>query len=288
MPSPVSATPLDVSVVIPAFNRERLIGRSVFSALNQYPRPAAEVIVVDDGSSDRTAEIAEFLGARVVRQQNGGEGSARNAGVATSSSTWVAFLDSDDEWLPSHLDVLAPHLDGHVLAATSARSMPSGRLAGGSPSKTVTIGAANLLWPQSPLVPSATIVRRDVAHELGFRSLPTAADLDFFIRVLERGSGIVLPDVTVLYFEHEGQISTDNAELKRGRTQVLHDYEDRDWFPRGLFRDVEASDSWDAFRQAQRAHKWKQAATHVAEIAKPYAVRALVDVWRYRFAARHR
>jgi len=283
------AEPLDVTVVIPAYNREAIVGRAVLSALTQMPHPAAEVIVVDDGSTDGTAEVAARLGARVIRQQNKGEGGARNTGIEAATSTWLAFLDSDDEWLPRHLAVLQPHLDHNVLVGSAARCVPSGRLAAIGYTKARRITAASIMWPQSPLAPSATMVRRDVAIKVGgFRSLPTAADLDFFIRVLECGSGVALPDVTSLYFEHDAQISADKAALKRGRTEVLRAYEDRSWFPAGVIDDVEVSDRWDEFRLAQRAHDWGAAVQHACALARPRALPTLVGLWRLRLAARLR
>ena len=286
---PNQAEPLDVSVVIPAYNRESIIGRAVLSALNQHPQRAAEVIVVDDGSTDDTANVAEHLGARVIRQENKGEGGARNTGLEAAKSTWVAFLDSDDEWLPQHLAVLQPHVDGRVLVASAARCVPSGRLAGAGRPQSQPLTAASIMWPQSPLVPSATMVRRDVALAVdGFRSLPTAADLDFFLRVLERGAGVVLPDVTAIYFEHDAQISVDNDALKRGRTQVLRDYSDRPWFPAGVLENVGVSDRWDEFRRAQRARQWGKATKDVSGLLRPHAIRALLDVWRFRYDARRR
>jgi len=278
---------LDVSVVIPAYNREAIIGRAVLSALNQRPHRAAEVIVVDDGSTDATAEVAERLGARVIRQENKGEGGARNAGVAAATSTWIAFLDSDDEWLPQHLSVLSPHLEDNVLVCSAARCVPSGQLAGICDAHPRTVTAASILWPHSPLVPSATMVRRDVALEVdGFRALPTAADLDFFIRVLECGTGVVLPDITTLYFEHDAQISTDMAALRRGRLKVLDDYADRSWFPTDVLGKVHISEEWDDFREAQRASDWKRAAAHAGRLMRPRALPALVALWRFRLDGR--
>jgi glycosyltransferase involved in cell wall biosynthesis len=280
---------LDVSVVIPAYNREALIGRAVVSALSQRPHRPAEVIVVDDGSTDATADVAEQLGARVIRQENKGEGGARNAGIAAATSTWLAFLDSDDEWLPQHLSVLSPHLEDNVLVGSAARCVPSGLLAGTGDSIPRAVTAASILWPDSPLVPSATMVRRDVALKIdGFRALPTAADLDFFIRVLECGNGIVLPDITSIYFEHGGQVSADMAALRRGRFQVLQDYADRSWFPAGVLDKIHISDEWDEFRKAQRANDWHEAAAHAGCLVRPRAWPALVALWRFRRYNRRR
>jgi len=103
-----------VSVVIPAYNSGRFIARAVESVLGQS-RAAAEVIVVDDGSTDDTGEAVRRYGERVryVRQENGGASVARNTGVAAAEGEWIAFLDADDEWLPGKLaaqmDLLGRH-----------------------------------------------------------------------------------------------------------------------------------------------------------------------------------
>jgi glycosyltransferase involved in cell wall biosynthesis len=93
-----------VSVVIPAFNSEPFITNAIDSALTQdYANK--EVIVVDDGSTDNTAELVKEYGSQVnfIRQGNSGPGAARNRGVAASGGEYIAFLDSDDFWLPGKL-----------------------------------------------------------------------------------------------------------------------------------------------------------------------------------------
>ena len=93
-----------VSVVIPAYNIEEYIGRAIKSVLAQT-RPADEIIVVDDGSTDGTAaEIKKFdEQVRYIRQENSGPGAARNTGIKAARYEWIAFLDGDDEWLSEHL-----------------------------------------------------------------------------------------------------------------------------------------------------------------------------------------
>lgn len=94
-----------VSAIIPAYNREKTITRSVLSALNQsYTN--LEVIVVDDGSTDATIEALRPLRDRIeiIEQPNGGPSAARNAGAAKAHGSIIAFLDSDDEWLPDKID----------------------------------------------------------------------------------------------------------------------------------------------------------------------------------------
>lgn len=103
------SAPAPVSVVIPAFNAGASLGRAIRSALNQTLAPA-EVLVIDDGSSDGTFQIAESFGApvRVLYQRHAGAAAARNTGIAASIAPLVAFLDADDEWLPARLQRQLP------------------------------------------------------------------------------------------------------------------------------------------------------------------------------------
>ena len=112
-----------ISVIIPAYNAEKYIGEAIESVLNQT-RPAKEIIIVDDASTDRTVEIARSYGDHVtvlVNEVNSGPGHSRNVGVAHSTGDYLAFLDADDKWMPEHLSVLAGILDAEpkVALATS-------------------------------------------------------------------------------------------------------------------------------------------------------------------------
>jgi glycosyltransferase involved in cell wall biosynthesis len=93
---------IPVSVVIPAYDSAEFLAGTLETVHAQTER-AAEIIVVDDGSADATAAVAERCGALVVRQANRGVSAARNAGVAAASQPWIAFLDSDDRWEPLKL-----------------------------------------------------------------------------------------------------------------------------------------------------------------------------------------
>jgi glycosyltransferase involved in cell wall biosynthesis len=100
-----------ISVVIPTFNRAAVVGQAIASVLAQS-RPADEIIVVDDGSTDGTGAVLSSFGERirVVAQRNGGVSAARNAGIGMATGDWLTFLDSDDGWLPNRLAVLARDL----------------------------------------------------------------------------------------------------------------------------------------------------------------------------------
>ena len=101
-----------VSVIIPAYNAERFLRQTIESVLAQTFRDF-EIIVVDDGSKDETAEIAESFGAPVIcrRKTNGGVSSARNLGIKEAKGEYVAFLDADDLWEPTKLEKQVARLD---------------------------------------------------------------------------------------------------------------------------------------------------------------------------------
>ena len=87
---------VSISVVVPVYNGERTLGDCLRSLEAQsMPRSSYEIIVIDDGSSDRSAAIAAASGARIIRQDNAGAAAARNAGVAASDAMWIALTDAD-------------------------------------------------------------------------------------------------------------------------------------------------------------------------------------------------
>jgi glycosyltransferase involved in cell wall biosynthesis len=94
----------NISAVIPAYNAEQYISRTIDSVLCQT-YPANEIIVVDDGSTDRTAEIVKAFGDKVryIYQENAGVSAARNTGTQAANGELIAFLDADDEWLTEYL-----------------------------------------------------------------------------------------------------------------------------------------------------------------------------------------
>ncbi len=97
---------LPISVIIPTYNREEMVGRAIESVLRQSA-PCQEIIVVDDGSTDGTAQMIEALTAeragrkphlRLIRQENRGTAAAKNRGILAAKADYLAFLDSDDHW----------------------------------------------------------------------------------------------------------------------------------------------------------------------------------------------
>lgn len=96
---------MKVSVIIPTYNREKTIKRCIDSIANQSI-PPDEIIVVDDGSTDNTLEILNrfYPDIKIIKQNHKGAQAARNAGIRAAQGEYIAFLDSDDEWLPDKLE----------------------------------------------------------------------------------------------------------------------------------------------------------------------------------------
>ena len=97
---------MNISVIIPTFNRRQTLDRAIDSILSQTYQPY-EIIVVDDGSTDGTADwlSANYSSLQIIQQSNKGVSSARNTGINSARGDWIALLDSDDEWLPDKLEI---------------------------------------------------------------------------------------------------------------------------------------------------------------------------------------
>jgi glycosyltransferase involved in cell wall biosynthesis len=111
-------TEFAVAVVVPVRDGEAFL-REALESVRSQDLPPREVVVVDDGSTDRSAEVARAAGARVVLQAPAGAGAARNRGVSETTAPWLAFLDADDRWVPRKLSRQAAALAGRPDAVAS-------------------------------------------------------------------------------------------------------------------------------------------------------------------------
>jgi glycosyltransferase involved in cell wall biosynthesis len=282
-----NAPTVPVSVVIPAHNREQMLARALRSVLAQSPAPA-EIVVVDDASSDGTAAVAEEMGARVIRhEQNRGEGAARNSGIEAASQPWVALLDSDDEWLPHHLGRLWAAREAHVLVAGSclrcADDPVADRFHGAARGRPLRLTSpAQIVFPENPVPVSAVMIRRDVALAVGgYGDQRHCADFDLLLRCLERGTGVVLPEVGAIYHVHAEQISRQREQMKASHTHIACSYEERDWFDARQVRRWHAAVAWDMWRAEGGPRR-------AAALARPSHLPALVRLWAWRFLVRRR
>jgi hypothetical protein len=137
---------------------------------------------------------------------------------------------------------------------------------------------------------SAVMIRRDVALEAGaFRPLARAADLDMWLRMLERGAGYVSPRVSLLYHLHPGQVSDDATRLQSAHREVLGQCVGRPWFHPRLARDWETVMAWDSGRAALRhGNRLLGVRRILAAFAHPARARALLDLLVFRLRGRRR
>lgn len=204
-----------VSVVIPAFNAAGILPAAIASAQGD-PAPG-EIIVVDDGSTDGTANAAAgYAGVRVVRQDNAGPAAARNRGLAEAAGDWVAFLDADDRWLPgklaAQLAVLRAHPATVLVAGDWVRNGPGPVVPAGAPTSPISYRE---LLELNRFQTSTVLARRDVLRRLGGfdPGLDVAEDWDMWLRTAREGPVLKLDVPVVVYADTPGGVSKDLLRL---------------------------------------------------------------------------
>ena len=179
-----------VSVIIPTFNRNQMLKEAIDTVLSQEYQ-GVELIVVDDGSTDGTTEYLETYGQHlsVIQQQNRGVSAARNAGIAAASGRYIAFLDSDDLWLPQKLRQQVQFFTLHpeaLVCQTEEIWVRNGRRV--NPGLRHRKLSGMIFEPSLHLClvsPSAVMIRRSLFDTVGLfdESLPACEDYDLWLRV---------------------------------------------------------------------------------------------------------
>jgi len=221
-----------VAVVIPFYNGARWIERA-FRSVTDQTVPADERIVVNDGSrSDERAALqplADKYGFRIIDKPNGGQGSARNAGVAASRSDYICFLDQDDFYLENHIEILTDNLpekdprlgfvyadlhiadgDGGLIFTSSVKEhSPS------NPKKSLI----DLLRSDMFVLPSASIIRRKAFEAVGgFDDQFTGyEDDDLFLRIFRKGFTNYYVDEPVTVWCIHGESTSYSVRMSRSR-----------------------------------------------------------------------
>ncbi|MHC4075399.1 MAG: glycosyltransferase family 2 protein [Planctomycetota bacterium] len=224
-----------ISVIIPAYDAGLFINRTIDSILVQT-LPADEIIVVDDGSIDNTAEVAKSYGSKVryIYQQNAGDAAARNTGITAAKGDWIAFLDHDDEWLPDKLQLQMELLNRNpqLLWCASNRYQSDGmrKVAVGNVTKIqkalearnffedyFTVAAKGIC----PVLTSTMLIRKDVFEQVGnFDPFwIRCADLDMWWRIAYKfpSIGYLAEPLVLIHLDVENVVSTGTRlKGKRG------------------------------------------------------------------------
>jgi glycosyltransferase involved in cell wall biosynthesis len=232
-----------ISVVITAYNSERFVADAIRTVQGQTVRPR-EIIVVDDGSTDRTAEIATALGVTVLTQRNAGSSAARNAGTRAASAPWIAYLDVDDLWAPEKLELQwkglqnAPGADFSFCdfaIFTEAGIIKSAHLASSAEYAAVVrlpLGDAGVYASRESLgrqllfadfiSTSSLLVRREVVFAIGAfdESMRTSEDYDFMLRLLAVADAGIVEQRTVFYRLHGANKSTHWHQSLLARNEI--------------------------------------------------------------------
>jgi glycosyltransferase involved in cell wall biosynthesis len=214
-----------ISVVIPVRNGVAFLPEAVASARDQDLAPL-EIIVVDDGSQDGSAEIAGLAGAVVLRQQNRGAGAARNEGARRARGSMVAFLDADDRMLPGRLRLQSarlaedPELDGvlGLIRTFDEEPVDRGPESGDEPETVTRYGPPEPGW-----LPSTLLVRRSSFLDSGGfdEELMAGEFVDWISRCRQQGRRFALVDHLVAERRaHAGNTTRDRARLRQGYLDV--------------------------------------------------------------------
>ena len=210
-----------ITVIIGAYNAERYLAEAIDSVLAQT-HPRLELIVVDDGSTDRTGEIADGYGdpVRCLHQENGGMAAARNRAIPEARGDYLAFLDADDRFPPgklrSQLAVFEaqPELDvvyGHVTEFLSRDLDEAARALLRAPEH-------NVPWP----TPNLMLVRRDSFLRVGLFSteLKVGIGVDWYARANELGLRGAVPPILAL--ERRLHAENNGIRQRESKPQYLH------------------------------------------------------------------
>jgi glycosyltransferase involved in cell wall biosynthesis len=220
---------MDISVIIPTWNRATLLPRALESVLSQTLLPR-EIIVVDDGSNDTTRELVccRYPEVKYLYQPNQGVSAARNVGIRESTSDWVAFLDSDDQWLPGKLEaqhqaicdspaMRVCHTDeiwirnGKRVNSMKKHAKPDGWI-------------FEQCLPLCCVSPSSILAHRCVLDDVGLfdESLPACEDYDLWLRIFSRYPVLLVEQQLLNKFGgHDDQLSQKYWGMDRFRVQAM-------------------------------------------------------------------
>lgn len=223
------AQPMQISVIIPTYNRVHTLPRALDSVLEQSLTPL-EIILVDDGSRDHTQALVadRYPSVRYLHQKNKGVSAARNTGIAAAKGEWIALLDSDDAWLPGKLSAQKARLEtqpGHRLIHTEEIWVRNGKRVNAMKKHAKTGGRIfRQCLPLCVISPSSALIHRELLAEAGGfdETLPACEDYDLWLKICARESVLFVEEPQIVkYGGHEDQLSRQHWGMDRFRIQAL-------------------------------------------------------------------
>ena len=220
---------MKISVIIPTYNRKHTLQRAIDSVLAQTFKPY-EIIIVDDGSKDGTKEwlLQNYPSVQYIHQPNNGVSSARNKGIQISQGSWIALLDSDDEWMPEKLEYQSRFLEVNrdssfchtneiwIRNGVRVNQMKKHKKYGGDIFKHCL--------DICRISPSSSIINKDVFEEVGAfdESLTVCEDYDLWLRVTAKFNILFLDEPLIKkYGGHLDQLSRVPEGIEQYRIRSL-------------------------------------------------------------------
>ncbi len=216
---------INISVVIPAYNRARPLERALESVLAQS-RPADEIIVVDDGSTDETRHLIETRYSHInyIQQTNKGVSAARNAGIKSTNHDWICLLDSDDSWQPDKLEKQTQALSENtdfLICHTNETWYRNGEILNQGKKHEKRGGYIfQYCLPLCAISPSSVIINKQIFNDVGLfdENLPACEDYDMWLRICCKYPVLFLDEaLTNKQGGHEDQLSKKHWGMDRFR-----------------------------------------------------------------------
>lgn len=228
-----------ISVVIPAYNCENSIIRCLNSVFNQTRlNLIKEVIIVNDGSQDNTDKIIKNIkkppvNLQIINQENRGVSCARNIGINQASGEWIAFLDSDDEWIESKLEIqekVIDEFDVFMVGGNISGKVQKVGLFNTSVKEVINVNTEDMLIRSFPQT-STVLVKSIVFKELKFDEKQSfSEDLNLFTKICYKFNFYHINKQLVVYGNGKNQISKHTGlssnikEMNNGAKKNLHDF----------------------------------------------------------------
>ena len=220
---------MKISVIIPTFNRKKTLGRAIQSVSNQSLSPF-EILIIDDGSNDGTKEWVKESpqDIKYIYQNNQGVSSARNKGIKYAYGDWIAFLDSDDEWLPNKLyeQVKAIGSNPEIKFFHTNEIWIRNGLRVNQMKKHKKYGGYifEKCLDMCKVSPSSVLIKKEIFDDVGAfdNSLRVCEDYDLWLRITSKYP-VVFLDIPFIYKYggHAGQLSKVNDGIESYRIQSL-------------------------------------------------------------------